>query len=365
MKNCITTRQTAIIASILIFANKILMLPSLLYEYVKGDALLVFFFMFAIDVGVLFIFFALKRKYKNESFFSILSQKLTKPIAIIIYLAMLVYFFIELLLNFNVTGVYFKTQIYHNDEKITFLLISLAIFAIVISGGFRGLARTIEFFYYPIVLGCVLCLIISFFNFSQPLILFDSTAKSFFTACYRHVISFGDIVILFLLMDKIQYDDKSRKQILKYVLITMGIVLFEVFIFLSLFPNTAFLHSNSISDIIILSPEIFDIGRLDIIAVTTVMFLTLCQGCIYSFVLCDLVLHLIPKIPVKVGVFIIEAIFLLLFVTVFNNINSVAEVARSWAVYLGIFLQYLLPIICSFFLIGKKKKEGVNEEFSS
>ena len=64
MKETITTRQTAIMASILLFANKILTLPSLLYEYAKGDVLLIFLMMFAIDIGVLFIFFALKKKYK-------------------------------------------------------------------------------------------------------------------------------------------------------------------------------------------------------------------------------------------------------------------------------------------------------------
>lgn len=357
MKDCITTRQTAIIASIVIFANKILALPSLLFQYARGDALLVFLTMFCLDIGVLFIFFALKNKYRNESFFEILSHKLTKSIAILIYIVLLVYFFLEVLLNFNVTGVYFKNQIYHNDEKLIFMIISISIFAIVVSGGLKGLARTFEFFYYPIILGCLICLLISFFNFNKPLILFDISFHNYFTACYKYLFSFGDILILFLIMDKIKYDDKSKKTILLYVLSTMGIILFGTFMFLSLFPNTGFLHSNSISDIILLSPEIFSIGRLDIIAVTTVMFLTLCQGCVYGYILCDLVRKLIPKMPLKLSIFIVSVIFLTLYATVFKSTDIVIGSATSWGMYIALFLQYILPIICTFFLIGKRKKE--------
>lgn len=357
MKDKITTRQTAIIASILIFANKILTLPSLLYEYAKGDAFLVFLTMFCLDIGVLFIFFGLKKKYKTESFFEILSKKLTKPIAIIIYTIMIAYFFLDLLLNFNVTGAYFKSQIYHTDERLTFVIISVVIFSIVVAGGLRGLARTYEFFYFPIILGLVICIIISFFNYSKPLILFDSDFNSFFTACYKYIFSFGDVMILFLIMDKIQFDEKSEKTILMYVIPSMGIILLGVFMFYSLFPNTAFLHANAVSDIILLSPEIFNLGRLDIIAVTTVMFLTLCQVCIYVYILCDLMRKIIPNLSLKLSIFFVSLIFLMLYATVFNNIDFVIDFARTWGVYLGIFFQYFLPIVCSFFLIGKSKNK--------
>lgn len=356
MKETITTRQTAIMASILIFANKILALPSLLFEYAKGDALLIFLMMFAIDIGVLFIFFALKNKYRDKSFFSLLSEKLTRPVAIIIYLALLVYFFLEMMVNFNVTGIYFKTEIYHNDEQIIFIVLTLAIFAVTAAGGFRGLGRTVEFFYYPIIFGACLCLIISFFNFSEPLVLFDSTPKGFFMGAYKHIFSFGDCLILFLLMDKIQYDEKSKKNILCYVLITMGIILFGVFMFLSIFQNTAFLHSSAISDIILLSPEIFSIGRLDIIAVTTVMFLTLCQISIYGFVISDLIKHIIPKLSMKVCIFIVVVVFLLLYAVLIKTADVAIESARSWGIYLAIFVQYVLPVISALFLIGKKKE---------
>ncbi len=356
MKETITTRQTAIMASILLFANKILTLPSLLYEYAKGDVLLIFLMMFAIDIGVLFIFFALKKKYKDKSFFTLLSEKLTRPIAIIIYLSLLVYFFLEILVNYNVTGIYFKTQIYHNDEKIIFIVLTLAIFAVTAAGGFRGLGRTVEFFYYPIILGASICILISFFNFREPLVLFDSTAKSFFIGAFKHALTFGDSFILFLLMDKIQYDEKAKKKILCYVLITMGIVLLIVFMFLSIFQNTAFLHSSAISDIILLSPEIFSIGRLDIIAVTTVMFLTLCQISIYGYILSDLIKNIFPRMSRNVCIFIVIVVFLLLYALVFNTADVVIDSARSWGIYLAIFTQYIVPVISSFFLIGKKKE---------
>ena len=37
----ISSRQTAVLASVMLFANKILVLPSLLYEYAKADSIFI------------------------------------------------------------------------------------------------------------------------------------------------------------------------------------------------------------------------------------------------------------------------------------------------------------------------------------
>ena len=345
MKNTISAKQTAVIASIMIFSNKILTLPSLLYKYGKGDSLLILLMMFLIELGVLFIFFSLKQRFKTESLFKIISQNWGKALAIIIYVVLILYFFIKLLTSFNVNHIYFKMQVYHNDQKSIFLFTSLIIIALTTIGGFRPLCRTLQFFFIPIITGLLFCLFISFSNFSTTLQLFETPVASFFEGAYKYCFAFGDFLFLFLIMDRIEYDKNQNKQILKYVLISMAIMLVGYFLFFSIFQYTAFMHPNAVSDIIVLSYEIFDIGRLDIIAVITVMLLTFCQLSMYAYVLSVLFTSIFPKMSKIYSVALIVVVFLILYGFFTNSLDVVNYLTTTVMPIIAILLQYVLPLL--------------------
>ena len=199
MKDTISARQAGLMASVMIFANKILTLPSLLYEKSKADAIFVVLFLFLIDLSVLFIFFRLKEKYPKASFFDILKQNLSRPVAIIIFALFFLYFFATLLINFNFTHVYFKSQVYHDDQESVFLFVATAIIIFTMARGLRPLARTVEFFFLLIIFGFVAVMFVALSNTKEMLILFDSPISSFFVNMYKYAFSFGDMLLLFLI----------------------------------------------------------------------------------------------------------------------------------------------------------------------
>ena len=88
----ISARQTGIIVFLTILANKILVLPSILYKNSKADSIFVMLALFFIEFLILLVFLKLKKNYPNQTFLSILQKKLGKIIAKTIIFFFFVFF---------------------------------------------------------------------------------------------------------------------------------------------------------------------------------------------------------------------------------------------------------------------------------
>ena len=127
-EHTISARQACVIIVMCIFANKILLLPSLMYEKSKADAIFAILILFALDLIVLPIFFKLKQLFPNEKLYNILSRKISPFLTKLIYLIFSAYFMFKALLVFSVTYVYFKQQIYQDE----FLFLAIIAFSSIV-----------------------------------------------------------------------------------------------------------------------------------------------------------------------------------------------------------------------------------------
>ena len=89
MKQSINLRQMGCLAGVMIFANKILVLPSLFFDKLGADGLFILIGYFLVDLLLLAVFFSIKLIYQKETFFDVLSTFLTKYGAIIVYFLIL------------------------------------------------------------------------------------------------------------------------------------------------------------------------------------------------------------------------------------------------------------------------------------
>ena len=67
----ISARQTGIIVFLTILANKILVLPSILYKSSDADSIFVMLTLFLIEFLILLVFLKLKKNYPNQTFLNI------------------------------------------------------------------------------------------------------------------------------------------------------------------------------------------------------------------------------------------------------------------------------------------------------
>ena len=354
----ISSRQTAVIACVLLFANKILVLPSLLYEYAKADGLFVVFLLLIAEILLLLTFFRLKHKYPNSSFYEIIKKNMGVFLAKLSLFLILLYLFYKILLVYNVSYVYFRAQVYLNAGFYIFVLVFLLVCNSCVMRGLRSLSRCMEFFFTFIIICFVFCLLLSIANFNQFPIFFDTNILKFVESGFRYIFCFGDILLLFLLIDRIELDKKGEKQILVYVLTTMVLILILYLMFYSIFNYTSFVHKNAISDIITFSYRFTDLGRLDMVAIITVMFLSLFQISIALYVFCDCFIKLFPPLNKVYGLITFDLLFLtLIFISSIDYLR-ITYFGTLVMPYFAMVLQYVLPILCLLFTIGGKHEKN-------
>lgn len=353
----ISSRQTAVTASILLFANKILVLPSLLYEYARADGFFVMILLLLAEFLLLMIFFKLKCRYPNSSFYEIIKKNMGVFLAKLMFFLILLYLFYKILLVYNVSYMYFRAQVYLDASVYIFVLVFLLVCNSCVMRGLRSLSRCMEFFFNFIIVCFVFCLFLSIANFNKFPIFFDTNILKFMESGFRHIFCFGDILLLFLLMDRIELNKKGEKQITIYVLITTILILILYLMFYSIFNYTSFVHKNAISDIITFSYRFTDLGRLDMVAIITVMFLSLFQISIALYVFCDCFIKLFPPLNKVYGLVTFDLVFLFFIFVTSIDYMRITYFGTLVMPYFALLLQYVLPVICLIFTAG-----GANEK---
>ena len=164
MKNTISMSQTAVLSAFCILSNKILLLPSLMYGDTKADSIFVMLLMFILDFLTLPIFLKLKKAYPDKKLTVIISKFLTKYVAKIIFIVLLVYMLFKALLTFNIVYDYFKQQIYQDEFLWIAIICIVPVMNHAVLTGLRPTIRTMQLFFGVVLSGIFICFFISFFT---------------------------------------------------------------------------------------------------------------------------------------------------------------------------------------------------------
>lgn len=356
MKDKISMHQAGILVAFGILANKVLLLPSLMFNQTKADSIFVLLILFALDFVALPIFFKLKKAYPDKKLFEILTKFLTKYVARLIFIILLVYMLFKALYTFSVVYDYFKQQIYQDEFFWIAIICIVPLMNHAVIGGLRPTTRTMELLFGVVIAGVLLCFFISFFTRMSLPFFFVSSAKQVFSGAYRYVFVFGDFTILFLLMDKIDLQKGKEKQIYFHALFAMLIVVVLFLIFYSKYQVTAFMHNNALADILVFSVQFNAIGRLDIIAMITIMTLATFQMEIFCIAFCESFVNISPLLNKKWAVAVFDIAFFLLYYLYVGKFEVMVQESTNWLVVVGIIVSYVLPIIFMILSCNKRRK---------
>lgn len=357
MKDKISMRQAGILVMICLLANKLLILPSLMFQDVKSDAIFSIILLFAFEFLALPIFFKLKRKYPNEKLFNIIAKFLSKVGAKIIFLVLLAFMLFKSLLTFSIVYDYFKQHIYQ-DEFIWIALICIVpVMSHAALTGLRPTMRTMELLFNFVLVGIFICFFISFFTHFTVPFFFVSTAKQIFSGTYKYIFTFGDFIFLFLFIDKIDYKRKEEKKIYTCAIIGVLIVLILFFIFYSKYQITAFMHNNALADILVFSVQFNAIGRLDIIAMATIMTVATFEMEIFCLGFCESFTNIFPLLNKKWAVVVYNVSFLLMYYLYLGKYEVMIHSTITWLPVLGVVITIVLPVIFLIFASIRRKNE--------
>ena len=353
----ISINQCGVLIVMCIFANKILLMPSLMYEQTSADSIFVLLTLFLLDFIMLPIFIKLKSLFPDKKFYDILKERLGAFLTKIIYLALLVFFLFKCLLVFSITYVYFKQQIYQDEFIFLALIAFLPVINHAVFCGLRSFSRSVEMLFWIVIAGFVVCLAISLFTpISSPLF-FTSNAQNFLSSMHDHVFAFGDFTFLFLVMDRIDFKKGKIKNLYYYTLFAMALVVILFYLFYAKYQTTAFMHNNALADLLVFSVQFNAIGRLDIIAMLTIMIITLFQMEIFSYAFSDAFMSIFP-LNKTYSVVVFDILFLILYYVFIGRYETMVMSSLFWLPYLSIFINYIIPIITLIIIMIRLKEIG-------
>lgn len=364
MKEKISSRQAAIISSLLIFANKLLVLPSILYEKSKADGFFAIAISLALEMLLLIMFLKVKKTYPDLSFYDLIKQKMGVATAKIFYALITFYFFFKIMLLFNVTFMYLHIQVYLDATYYLFMFAFLFVMNTSALRGLRAIARGCEFVFSFLIIGLIFCIFLSIFNFKSFPLFFETGFGNILSSAWHTSCCCGDALVLFVIMDKIDYKADLPKKLLSYSGFSVGIVLTVFFMFYSIFGATSFIHNNALSDIITFSFRFLDLGRLDLVAIILNMFLSFLQLSIYGYMLVECFLRLFPKITPVYTVVFYNVIFIVLMVSAVVNYVTVITLAQGVVSVAAPFIHFLIPLLVLGFALAENKRRVSDEKTS-
>lgn len=356
MKSKISMHQTAILVVLCLLSNKILLLPSLLYGEVKADAIFVMIALFALDIIALPIFFRLKRRFPDKKLVEILTIFLTKVVAKLILTILLVYMLFKTLLTFSIVYDYFKQHIYQDEFIWIAIVCIIPVMNHAVLSGLKPSVRTMELFFGAIITGILIIFFISLFTHTTVPFFFNATSKELVSGFSKFTFAFGDFTLLFLIIDRVDYKKSQEKQVYLHSLFAILIVLAVFFIFYAKYPVTAFMHNNALADILVFSVQFNAIGRLDIIAMITIMTLATFQMEIFCHGFCESFEGIFPLLNKKWAVGTFDVAFFLFYYLYIGKFEVMISSSVSWLAVVGGVVSYILPII--FFVLSHARRKN-------
>lgn len=353
----ITAWQTGIILFILLFANKILILPSLLYEDAKLEAFLVPIFLFVLELGLIFLFYRIKTKYPSERFSDILKNHYGKFVTYSLYVLILVFFFCKALLLYNVTYIFFRNMIYKDSGNILFLFCFLPVVNHLAIIGLRVIGRTAQLFFPVIIFISLFCICIGFFGINSSPLLYQASINDVFRSCLKHISAFGDSIFLFIFMDKIKIQKGQWKIVFSFAGIAMLFVVTITTVFILSYTYTSFMHPFAIFEIMSYVKEFGGLGRIDIISMVLIIILTYFQLALYLKGFMESFHVIFSKIDNIYSVLTFNIVFVLAVNYVVLNLSKGVIYGETILPYFSIISFVFIPALVVVMLLKKRRKE--------
>ena len=265
MEKQINTRQACLILVIFTIALKLSVLPAMIADYVDKNMYIVCLIAMILDfICNLTIIFVIK-KLPSKTFFDLIKETLSKPVAIIIYILMTIYFVIKATIALLELHDYYITSLFEDINPLFFLLTLTLLLLYLFGKSYRNIGRSLQVLFWPLFIGLSFTLIypLSDVELTNLLPIFQDGSHSIFNGILHTNIGFGDFIILLLLMGNISVKKKTPKALILYSLGAIQFVFSFYMIFQGAFGSTAVNKTLALSELPLHNPYPASIGRLE------------------------------------------------------------------------------------------------------
>lgn len=363
----LTDRQTSLILFVTTIALKLLVLPSLLIGTSQNSVWLVLIIMFAIDALLLTLVLAVVRAFPEQTFSQVL-QKLVGKVGTKIVLCVLgLLFLLKLSMLMRECFEFYAETSYVDFSWIVYLVPLILVLGYATSSSLRALGRSIEIFFYFIILSVVMAILfsVSSIDIFAILPLVPNGISPILKALLDYAFWFGDFLIIAMLMGNIKLQNNSLKKMFLSYFCAMIVVFVVVTIHFSLFGSVSTTYKTSLVDITEYIPRITTSGRFTWIVLLLYPITLIFAMMVYSkfAIICFFDgLKLKQKHTKMLAYFVVLASVGILALTQFSQ-NLLIEVITKYLKYGVLAVQIVVPLMLVLTLTKQSKKGIENEKF--
>lgn len=253
MTKKITGMQCALILCITTIGLNFLVFPALFAKYAFSDV----YFSVAIGLAIDFLFcvlvLSIMKHNPNVTLQQLISRVFGSVVAKILIFLLAVHLFCKGILIIKEIHNYFNETLFDDINWFVYVVPLLILIGYMTLKDFRVFGRTIQFFVWLIALALVVSVVIpaSQSDFSNLLPFFEKGVTGVFEGLFRCSFTFGDYLILFLLMGKVEFKPNTSKTVLTWLVVTDIFVVGFYVVFSAVFGDTGLNHSLALSELLL------------------------------------------------------------------------------------------------------------------
>ena len=358
----ITSNQAGLILILFTVGLKFSVLPAIMCDYASNNGYIVCLIALIFDfLGTLAVIMIM-RKIPEKNFFELIKETLSRPVAIIIYVLLTVFFIIKCLIALLELHDYFIATLFEELNPWYFVVVLMLLMLFLFNKNLRTFGRLLEMLFWPMAIGIMFTLIfpISDIELTNLLPLFQDGFYPIWKGVVHTSFAFGDYTILLILMGKISYKKNSVKKILLYMFSMLSFIFQFYVIFVGTFGDTAINQTLALGELPLHNPYPSTIGKLEWLTIIIWTAILTIEAGILGKCSCICIGHIINKSEPKTPSIITIIILIILYGFTYLRLESMIQLATdSTVVTIGSLFQLsLILILYLCYFINKKRTQG-------
>jgi len=353
----ISNRQLVFLVMISVFALKLQGLFALIADGVGRDGWIFLLIYFGLDIIMLLLVIRIIKMFPNMSFYEFLSGCVGKVIAKILIFIYAVFFLLKIIIPYKGVNDLFDNVLFDELPWSIFSILFLIVLYFVASRGVNSIARMSEILFWIIIVGVLGCLFISIgaTKFYRLLPIMENGFNGFIDTGRRYNLWFGDFLILFMFMGRLDNDIKYRWVVMGYA-ISAFIVVVLFCEFYSIYENMAIYENQGLVDVTQFALIGLDIGRIDRILVLFGFFATLITPALCVFIVAECLSNGFNIRSNKYFILTALVAIYVLDIFFFSDIAFAISVYANYISYLSVFVYVVLTVVLFLLALIKKAK---------
>jgi len=344
----VTSRQLGMLVFISVIGMKFVLVPALFSSFAGTDSYIAITLNLLLDFLTCLAYLYVIKQNPELNFKEFIQKTFGKMFSKVVFFLLFVYFLSKSLITLKSTHNYMLELLFDQLDNFTFIIPILAFLAFVMFKDSRTLARTVELFFYVVLIGVFFALFVSLsrMDIVNLFPVLENGVAPIFEGISRVSIAFGDYIVLLVLMGDYKKDKQSLGKVVKYAIFAILLVVVFYVLFVGIFGVIASSESLAISDMSLNSTSPVTVGRLDWISIMLWLITLILRVSILVFCANKCLVSCFDFKNNYPSIFIISLILIVTMLTLNITIDTfVTFYMLSPVSYVLLGFQYLLPFV--------------------